>query len=95
MDYYEKLADCVEEEVLTENKDATLAKKAKESGISKGILSQVYNRGMAAWKGGHRPGAGPHQWAVARVNSFITGGKTRTTADADLWKKHSARKKKK
>ena len=95
LDYYEKLADCVEEEVLVENKDATLAKKAKESGISKGILSQVYNRGMAAWKGGHRPGAGPHQWAVARVNSFITGGKTRTTADADLWKKHSSRKKKK
>jgi len=24
---------------------------------------------------------------LARVNSFLTGGKTRTTADADLWKK--------
>ena len=43
---------------------------------------------MAAWKTGHRPGATPHQWAYARVNSFITGGKTRTTGDADLWKKH-------
>jgi hypothetical protein len=42
---------------------------------------------MAAWKGGHRPGATPQQWALARVNSFLTGGKTRTTADADLWKK--------
>jgi hypothetical protein len=47
----------------------------------------VYDRGMAAWKGGHRPGATPQQWALARVNSFLTGGKTRRTADADLWKK--------
>lgn len=94
LDYYEKLKS-IEEEYLSENKDAALDKKAKESGISKGILSQVYNRGMAAWKGGHRPGAGPHQWALARVNSFITGGKTRTTADKDLWAKHSSRKKKK
>jgi hypothetical protein len=42
---------------------------------------------MAAWKGGHRPGASSHAWAFARVNSFIVGGKTRKTADADLWKK--------
>ena len=27
---------------------------------------------MAAWKGGHRPGASQHQWAYARVNSFVT-----------------------
>ena len=61
--------------------------KAKQSGISYGILKQVYDRGMAAWKGGHRPGATPQQWALARINSFLTGGKTRRTADADLWKK--------
>jgi hypothetical protein len=61
--------------------------KAAKSGISYAILKKVYDRGMAAWKGGHRPGATPQQWALARVNSFLTGGKTRTTADADLWKK--------
>ena len=27
-----------------------------------------------------------------RVNSFITGGKTRTTGDADLWAKHRGKK---
>ena len=63
-----------------------LRKKAAETGFSYGILKKVYDRGMAAWKGGDRPGATPHQWALARVNSFVTGGKTRHTADADLWK---------
>jgi hypothetical protein len=72
---------------IEEKKIAGLVKKAEKSGISYGILKQVYNRGMAAWKTGHRPGTTPQQWAFARVNSFITGGKTRTTADADLWAK--------
>jgi hypothetical protein len=61
--------------------------KAAKSGISYAILKKVYDRGMAAWKGGHRPGTTPQQWALARVNSFLTGCKTRTTGDADLWKK--------
>ena len=67
-----------------------LQNKAEKSGIPYGILKQVYNRGMAAWKTGHRPGASQQQWAYARVNSFITGGKTRTTADKALWAKASA-----
>jgi hypothetical protein len=72
---------------IAEARITALAKKSKESGIPYGILKQVYDRGMAAWKGGHRPGATSHAWAFARVNSFIVGGKTRKTADADLWKK--------
>lgn len=75
--------------------DAALSKKAKQTGISKRILEQVYRRGAAAWATGHRPGASREAWALARVNSFATGGKTRTTADKDLWKKHKASKKKK
>lgn len=77
---------------LSEKQLAGLKKKADESGISYGILKKVFDRGMAAWKTGHRPGATPHQWAYARVNSFITGGKTRTTADKDLWAKHKGKK---
>lgn len=72
---------------ISEARIDALQKKAKESGIPYAILKKVYDRGMAAWKGGHRPGANSHQWAFARVNSFIVGGKTRKTADADLWKK--------
>ena len=63
-----------------------LEKKAKKSGISYSILKKVYDRGMAAWKTGHRPGTTPQQWAFARVNSFITGGGARKS-DNDLWKK--------
>ena len=73
---------------LTEKEIAGLRKKADASGIDYSILKDVYDRGMGAWETGHRPGATQQQWAYARVNSFITGGKTRTTADSDLWKKH-------
>ena len=79
-------------EFLVENK--AVRNKAKETGISYGILKQVYDRGVAAWKTGHRPGTTPQQWGLARINSFATGGKTRRTADKDLWKKHQANKKK-
>ena len=62
-----------------------LKKKSAKSGISYGTLKKVYNRGMAAWKTGHRPGTTPQQWAMARVNSYIGKGKgTYYGADSDL-----------
>ena len=39
-------------EELLENEG--LKKKAAKSGISYGTLKKVYNRGMAAWRTGHR-----------------------------------------
>ena len=49
------------------------------------ILKKVYDRGMAAYKTGHRPGATPQQWALARVNSFTTKSSgTWGKADKDL-----------
>ena len=75
---------------MYEDAGKSLAKKADKSGISKGILQQVYNRGVAAWKTGHRPGTTPEQWGHARVNSFITKGKgTWGGADKDLAKQVS------
>ena len=56
-----------------------------------GILKKVYDRGMAAWRTGHRPGTTPQQWAFARVNSFITGGGARKS-DNDLWQRHKGKK---
>ena len=62
-----------------------LKNKAEKSGMPYGILKKVYDRGMAAWRGGHRPGASQQQWAFARVNSFVTKSSgTWGGADKDL-----------
>ena len=62
-----------------------LQNKAKKTGMPYSILKKVYDRGMAAWKGGHRPGATQQQWAFARVNSFVTKSSgTWGKADKDL-----------
>ena len=64
-----------------------LKKKAEKSGMPYSILKKVYDRGMAAWKSGHRPGASQQQWAFARVNSFVTKSSgTWGGADKDLAK---------
>lgn len=65
--------------------DRFLKATAKLTGVPKRILDQVYNRGLKAWTTGHRPNATPAQWARARIYSFLSGGKTTTTGDADLY----------
>lgn len=69
---------------MEESAGKSLADKAKKSGVSLATLKKVYNRGVAAWNSGHRPGTTPQQWGHARVNSYITKGKTYHTADKDL-----------
>ncbi len=85
-EYRLKLDQTVSEmldEVLSEN--AGVKKKAEKSGMPYGILMKVYNRGMAAWRTGHRPGTTPQQWGMARVNSFVTKSSgTWGKADKDL-----------
>jgi hypothetical protein len=75
------------EELFVEdsNIDKALDNKSEESGAPKGILKDVYDRGVAAWRTGHRPGTTPSQWGLARVNSFLTYGKTAKTTDKDLF----------
>ena len=65
----------------------SLEDKAKASGVPLKYVKEVYNRGMAAWRTGHRPGATQQQWGYARVHSFLLKGKTYHTADSDLAKK--------
>ena len=70
-----------------DEKITALVNKAKKSGMPYSILKKVYDRGMAAYKTGHRPGATPQQWALARVNSFTTKSSgTWGGADKDLAK---------
>lgn len=73
--------------------DESLRKKAKKYKMPFGILKQVFNRGMAAWKTGHRPGQSQAAWAHARVNSFVTKSPgTWGKADKDLAQKVRASK---
>ena len=75
------------ESVELDEKIEGLVNKAEKSGMSYSILKKVYDRGMAAWKTGHRPGTTPQQWAFARVNSFTTkSAGTWGKADKDLAK---------
>ena len=48
----------------------------KATGIPLDILTKVYNKGLAAWRTGHRPGATQAQWGYARVYSFVLKGCT-------------------
>lgn len=72
-----------------------LKKKSDKTGFPQGILTQVWKRGYAAWKTGHVPGTTPQQWAMARVNSFVTGGKTTKMHDKKLYQQAKANRKKK
>lgn len=70
---------------IAEDPTKGLKAKAEKSGMPVGILRKVYNRGIEAWKTGHRPGTTPHQWGMARVNSFVTKSSgTWGKADSDL-----------
>lgn len=62
----------------------SLAEKAAATGVPLRFIRASYNRGMAAWRTGHRPGATEQQWGYARVHSFLLCGKTALTTDSDL-----------
>ena len=72
-----------------------LKNKSDKTGFPLGILKQVWRKGYAAWKTGHIPGTTPQQWAMARVNSFVTGGKTTKMHDKKLYQRAKANRKKK
>ena len=62
----------------------SLKQKAAATGVPLRFILASYNRGLAAWRTGHRPGATQQQWGYARVHSFLLGGKTALTTDSDL-----------
>ncbi len=62
----------------------TLEERSKVTGVPKSYLLQVYNRGMAAWRTGHRIGQNPQSWSYPRVSSYLLCGKTHYGPDSDL-----------
>ena len=87
------------------NKPNSKKDVSKLTGISMSILNQVYDRGLGAHRNnpgsvrnlkGVKGGAGTKMsaaaWSMARIYSFAVGGRTRQTADKDLWEKHLKKK---
>ena len=65
----------------------SLEDKAKATGVPLRYIKECYNRGMAAWRTGHRPGATEQQWGYSRTHSLLLKGKTYYTTDSDLVRK--------
>jgi hypothetical protein len=81
------------EGLSTKTREA-LKKKAENSNAPLGALTTVYRKGLGAfYSSGSRPGMTSHQWAMARVNSFLKGGKARKV-DAAQWKQVQQHRKK-
>jgi len=70
----------------------SLTQKSEVTGVPLKFIQESYNRGMAAWRTGHRPGATEQQWGYARVHSFLLCGKTHYSTDSDLVKKSMSTK---
>jgi hypothetical protein len=70
--------------------DTSLKSKADATGVPLQYITECYNRGLGAWRTGHRPGATEQQWGYARVHSFLLCGKTHYGPDADIVKKAKA-----
>jgi len=62
----------------------SLKSKSEATGVPLRFIRESYNRGLAAWRTGHRPGATEQQWGYARVHSFLLCGKTYETTDSDI-----------
>jgi hypothetical protein len=86
--------DMICEKIGAETRDK-LKKKAEDRNAPLGALVTVYEKGLGAYySSGSRPGMTAHQWAMARVNSFLKGGKAQRV-DAAQWKQVQKFRKKK
>ena len=71
----------------------SLEERSKVTGVPVKYLKTVYNRGMAAWRTGHRSGMSQQAWSYPRVSSYLLCGKTHYGPDSNqvrLAKKESA-----
>jgi hypothetical protein len=74
------------DEGISEKTRKALKAKAEKHNAPLGALTTVYRKGLGAfYSSGSRPGMTAHGWAMARVNSFLKGGKARKV-DSAQWK---------
>ena len=72
-------------------KALSLKQKSDATGVPLKYIKKSFNRGMAAWRTGHRPGATQQQWGYARISSLLVCGKTHYGPDSDLVRKAKTR----
>lgn len=65
----------------------SIEEASRVTGVPESAIRESYNRGVAAWRTGHRPGATKEQWGIARYRSMLLCGKTHYTTDSDLVRK--------
>ena len=70
----------------------SLKSKSEATGVPLKFIEESYNRGLAAWRTGHRPGATPQQWGYARAHSLLLCGKTHYGPDSDIVRRARANK---
>lgn len=93
-DWNNLLMDVLTEGKLSKSTRDKLKDKADKANMPLGALTSVYRKGLGAWLTGHKQGMPQHAWAMARVNSFIRGGKTRKVDKSEWEKVQKFRKKK-
>ena len=73
------------EEALRNKVEEHNQKHGDEKGkrVDLGMLKAVYRRGAGAFSTSHRTGVGREQWAIARVNAFLTLVRRGEPEDAD------------
>lgn len=64
--------------VLPKGKGSLVSKLAKATGIGKKYIQKAYDKGLAAWRVGHRPGVAQQQWAAGRAYALVMGAPTST-----------------
>lgn len=62
----------------------SLKERSEVTGVPVSFLQTVYDRGMAAWRTGHRPLQTQQSWSYPRVSSYLLCGKTHYTTDSDV-----------
>ena len=70
----------------------SLRAKSEATGVPLDVLKRVYDKGVAAWRTGHRVGvSSPERWGYARVHSFLMLGCAAMSADSGLLKEAAGR----
>jgi hypothetical protein len=80
---FNAIVEMVENATISESAETSLKFKSFKTGVPYDVLAEVYQRGIADWNKIDYTTQTAQQWAFARVNSFVSGGKA-FEMDSDL-----------